>query len=422
MTIQRILMFLTALPFVSIIIDGKDTSAALRGSIDVSVRAGQQFEQSKESELPKRDVHRYLLPEDLMALSLWEYMDKVDDISVDDDEYSRFKALITAADRKDDLKELSGITLLAPHNDAISRDMKDFLLGPGNEKILEKIIEYHMIPRIVSFLSSEFKQQFRNGVATVTTFTVSGENIDISVDKNGLNFNKYTHAIAYALTNESILYKIDRLLIPPSLNSKIQEDLLRKNSKGTDANVKPNTDYEFPIAIPNSFLENGAITSDVPSMILSDSPSITPSLSPSDAPSLSPSDAPSLSPSDAPSISPTNAPSTIPSDIPSIFPVKAPLAITNGIVSEDNIAGSTAIPSHVPSSTPSSIPSNVPSSIPSTISSSMPSDTTSTSPSDTPSSIPIVVPSNALNEDIAVVPNFIWEVISHHEIQKKNSS
>jgi uncharacterized surface protein with fasciclin (FAS1) repeats len=454
MTTQNLLLLLSLLVYLLTKCDGTDTSVVLRGSVNelVAVTPRHEQQQSIISRLRnKHDVSRSLLPEDLMTLNLWEYMEKVDEKFDNNDEYSRFKALITAADRKDDLKELTGITLLAPNNDAISRDMKDFLLQSGNEKVLEKIVEYHMIPRIVSFLSSEFNQ-ITNGIATITTFTVSGDNIDISVDKNGLHFNKYTDAISYALTNESILYKINRVLIPPSLNSEIPEEILMQNMKRKDENEKSDKSYEFPITVPNSFLFSGdsdstidsTKISDAPSMIPSDSPSISPlvfsdppSITPSDTPSISPSDVPSMMMSDIPSNRPSMMPSTTQSDIPSLFPD----AETSGIVSENTVASTSNMPSHIPSSIPSIIPSSIPSNIPSSIPSNIPSSTPSNIPSSTPSnipssipsaipssfpsdissSIPSMVPSNAVNvsANFAPVPSFLWEIISHHEIKKK---
>lgn len=396
------------------LIYGKESSASLRGSGEASVKQRKQYQRESSVNF-KHEIRRYLQPEELMTLSLWDYMDHVDKTYSGNDEYSRFRSLVAAADRKDDLNFLTGITLLAPNNDAISREIKDFLLESDNKYILQEIVEYHMIPWVVSFLSPEFKRNSK-----VTTFTVAGENIDISVNKNGLLFNKHAHAIAYALANESLLYKIDRLLIPPSMNSEIPEEVLLTNSKKTDNKTIADKAYELPIVIPDGFLvEVGANTDDVavqasvvPSTVISDSPSTMPS----DAPSSSPSDSPSMIPSDAPSMSPSLVPSTVPSDIPSMFPVESSSPNIPSIVAEDSIGSSSSPPSQLPSSSPSDVPSSIPSSVPSSIPSTIPSSM----PSHVPSSIPSIVSPFALINDTTRAPTFFWVFFSPGGI-KRNS-
>ena len=418
---------------------GKDS---LRGSNEASVTYTKRFVQPS-IDADQTKIRRDLELEDLLELSLWDYMDQVDKKYSETSQYSRFRSLVTAADRKDDLSELTGITLLAPIDDGISREIKDFLLEPQNKEILNEFVEYHIIPRVISFLSPEFEQ-----TSTVTTFTLAGENMDISVNVKGVHFNQRSNAVAYALTNESILYKIDRLLIPPSMNSKIPEEVLMTNMKNTDNVFVADVNYEFPIAIPDDFWGEGndgtddaaEILSDIPSTVPSDSPSFIPS----DTPSSSPSDFPSTSPSHVPSIYPSTAPSTIPSDIPSIFPVKAPAVIVPFVISEDSVVTAVTpssspslmpsivssdipssfpitIPSSLPSNIPSSLPSNAPSSLPSNVPSSLPSYVPSSVPSDVPSTIPSVGPSTAVRDETTDLPGVFWDWFSPGGVKRNVS-
>jgi uncharacterized surface protein with fasciclin (FAS1) repeats len=343
-----------------------------------SIRGNAASQRSEK--IATKVVERFDEAEDLMELGLLNYMETVkaegDDISL----YTQFLALVNAAGEADTLSSSSGITLLAPSNDAISQNMKDFLLAAENSQILQVVLNYHMIPSVVSFISPDFQQTI-NGRSSTTMMTVAGEMVELSLDPNGFYVNGVTNALGYALTNESILYRIDRLLIPPSTNGLIPEELLLENSQSKES-LPADIAYEFPILIPDDFFTFNVDTSseplpgspsmlpvDFPSSapssvtksesagpapleIGSDAPSLTPSdapsLSPSDAPSLSPSDSPSLSPSDAPSLSPSDAPSDSPSDAPSLSPSDAP----------------SFLPSFVPSFTISEVPSSIPSNVP----------------------------------------------------------
>ncbi len=400
------IVIILVLQLLFVVVYGKESSIALRGSGETSTAFGKQNEQPSVVQVDddKNEIRRHLLPEDLMTLSLWEYMDKVDKKFSEKDQYARFRSLVAGADLKDDLMELTGITLLAPTDDGISREMKDFLLQSENKVILREVVEYHMIPRVISFLSPELKQESK-----VTTFTVAGENIDISVNGKGLSFNKMANAVAYALINESILYKIDRLLIPPSMNSKIPEEVLATNMKNTDEIVRPDLSYEFPITLPDNFSENGEVDpNDTPLEMPGNQSAV-----PSDSPSMAPSDAPSLSPSVVPSMSPSIAFSTASSDVPSMFPVEPPVVKRPLIVFDDvsDIPSSqpSQNPSSVPSDVPSSIPSDLPSSIESNVPSSIPSDLPSSIESNVPSSIPRTVPSSNVSEASLGRFNNVWD-------------
>ena len=342
-----------------VVVHGKDSSIALRGSV-------------VQLDDDKNEIRRHLLPEDLMTLSLWDYMEKVDKTFSEKGQYARFRSLVAGADLKDDLMELTGITLLAPTDSGISREIKDFLLQSENKAILREVVEYHMIPRVISFLSPELKQ-----ASKVTTFTVAGVDIDISVNGKELSFNKMANAVAYALINESILYKIDRLLIPPSMNSRIPEEVLATNMKKTDKIVGPDLSYEFPITLPDTLLVDSDVDPDDTTTEIPDNQSPVPS----DSPSMAPSDSPSLVPSVAPSMSPSIGFSTAPSDVPSMFPVEPPVVKRPLIVFDDVSDIPSSQPSQYPSSSPSDVPSSIPSDLPSSIQSNVPSSIPSTIPS-----------------------------------------
>ena len=342
-----------------VVVHGKDSSIALRGSV-------------VQLDDDKNEIRRHLLPEDLMTLSLWDYMEKVDKTFSEKGQYARFRSLVAGADLKDDLMELTGITLLAPTDSGISREIKDFLLQSENKAILREVVEYHMIPRVISFLSPELKQ-----ASKVTTFTVAGVDIDISINGKELSFNKMANAVAYALINESILYKIDRLLIPPSMNSRIPEEVLATNMKKTDKIVGPDLSYEFPITLPDTLLVDSDVDPDDTTTEIPDNQSPVPS----DSPSMAPSDSPSLVPSVAPSMSPSIGFSTAPSDVPSMFPVEPPVVKRPLIVFDDVSDIPSSQPSQYPSSSPSDVPSSIPSDLPSSIQSNVPSSIPSTIPS-----------------------------------------
>lgn len=342
-----------------VVVHGKDSSIALRGSV-------------VQLDDDKNEIRRHLLPEDLMTLSLWDYMEKVDKTFSEKGQYARFRSLVAGADLKDDLMELTGITLLAPTDSGISREIKDFLLQSENKAILREVVEYHMIPRVISFLSPELKQ-----ASKVTTFTVAGVDIDISINGKELSFNKMANAVAYALINESILYKIDRLLIPPSMNSRIPEEVLATNMKKTDKIVGPDLSYEFPITLPDTLLVDSDVDPDDTTTEIPDNQSPVPS----DSPSMAPSDSPSLVPSVAPSMSPSIGFSTAPSDVPSMFPVEPPVVKRPLIVFDDVSDIPSSQPSQYPSSSPSDVPSSIPSDLPSSIQSNVPSSIPSTVPS-----------------------------------------
>ena len=359
-----------------VVVHGKDSSIALRGSV-------------VQLDDDKNEIRRHLLPEDLMTLSLWDYMEKVDKTFSEKSQYARFRSLVAGADLKDDLMELTGITLLAPTDSGISREIKDFLLQSENKAILREVVEYHMIPRVISFLSPELKQ-----ASKVTTFTVAGVDIDISVNGKELSFNKMANAVAYALINESILYKIDRLLIPPSMNSRIPEEVLATNMKKTDKIVGPDLSYEFPITLPDTLLVDSDVDPDDTTTEIPDNQSPVPS----DSPSMAPSDSPSMAPSVAPSMSPSIGFSTAPSDVPSMFPVEPPVVKRPLIVFDDVSDIPSSQPSQYPSSSPSDVPSSIPSDLPSSIQSNV------------PSSIPSAIPStgNNVNETSLGRFNNVW--------------
>ena len=359
-----------------VVVHGKDSSIALRGSV-------------VQLDDDKNEIRRHLLPEDLMTLSLWDYMEKVDKTFSEKSQYARFRSLVAGADLKDDLMELTGITLLAPTDSGISREIKDFLLQSENKAILREVVEYHMIPRVISFLSPELKQ-----ASKVTTFTVAGVDIDISINGKELSFNKMANAVAYALINESILYKIDRLLIPPSMNSRIPEEVLATNMKKTDKIVGPDLSYEFPITLPDTLLVDSDVDPDDTTTEIPDNQSPVPS----DSPSMAPSDSPSMAPSVAPSMSPSIGFSTAPSDVPSMFPVEPPVVKRPLIVFDDVSDIPSSQPSQYPSSSPSDVPSSIPSDLPSSIQSNV------------PSSIPSAIPStgNNVNETSLGRFNNVW--------------
>lgn len=349
------------------LLDEKSDLATDRGSWELAVQ--HNINKKNEFESPNR---RMLLPQ-LMQLDLWQYMEAVDEQF--SPTYSKLMSLMAAAGLEEELRNATGVTLFAPDNEAISPQLETFLTAPENKNILVQMMDYHIVPNVVSYLSLT-----GNVMEKVTTFLAnSGDVINIAMTATGVVVNDESRAIAFSLAKQSIIYRIDRVLVPPSLKAQIPENLLRGG------------DFEFPLVVPDRFM---------PDNIASDFPSIVPATIADNAPteptsmSVVMTDLPSLYPSDLPSALPSNIPSDVPSDIPSTLPSDAPSTIPSDR------------PSTIPSDAPSTIPSDAPSTIPSDAPSTIPSDTPSTIPSDAPSTAPSNTPSEVFN-DLSVSPSTI---------------
>jgi uncharacterized surface protein with fasciclin (FAS1) repeats len=353
---------------------------------------------------------RDLLPARWMQLDLWQYMEAVDNEFVASPVYSKFMNLLVAANLEDKLRNATGMTLFAPDNAAITNEQYDFLLAPENEDVLVQTMEYHIVPNIVSYLSLRGSQSETAEEDAGTDFvTRAGDRLDITVsEQGGVRINDNARALAFAFARQCILYRVDRLLTPPSLERKVPRGFFF--TVATD--ILLGGDFEFPIVVPDGLVPSLflSVPSDAPSagpiVVLSEEamsvlPIDVPSSEPSDAPSMTPSDTPSNIPSDIPSSRPSDAPSTLPSDAPSSVPSDTPSTMPSDMPSTSPSDSPSIVPSDMPSNAPSDAPSSVPSDAPSSI----PSDAPSGTPSDAPSFIPSDAPSTLSSDAPSTMPS-----------------
>jgi uncharacterized surface protein with fasciclin (FAS1) repeats len=372
-----------------------------------------QTHRSKESD------HRMLLP-GMMQLNLWEYMMAVD--SQLSPVYSKIMSLMVAAGMEDELRDAVGTTLFAPDNSAITAEQEAFLLDPANEDVLVRTMKYHVVPSIFSYL--KINGDF--GAQIDAIITASGDTIDVMVTATGVMVNGQTRAVSFTLAEQSILYRIDKVLIPPALDGVLPKGFLLNT-----AIQLLGGEFELPVVVPDAFGSDDYETmeSDFPSIVPAWSPAIeseeaifpvaeaassgptkattgiasdSPSTEPSDTPSSVPSDSPSPVPSDAPSSVPSDALSFTPSSVPSDYPSSSPsINPSSELLDKEGAEGTifSDAPSFVPSDAPSAVPSDSPSAVPSEVPSHVPSDApslvTSDAPSQVPSDSPSMVPSDA---------------------------
>jgi uncharacterized surface protein with fasciclin (FAS1) repeats len=122
--------------------------------------------------------------------------------------------LVTAAGLEAILMETTGATLLAPINSGIPIETEQFLLQPGNEAILSEVVRYHVLTELFNFAA-------QNSTVKLYDTLLQGARVvaGVVVMQNGDVFVQYNQAIqlSYSVVKESLIYTIDRILIPPLL-------------------------------------------------------------------------------------------------------------------------------------------------------------------------------------------------------------
>lgn len=130
-------------------------------------------------------------------------------------QFSTLLRLIAAAGLEATLMNTTGVTFIAPVNAGITAATEAFLLQPGNEAILSDVVRYHVLTELFNFAAQK--------TSTVQLFDtlLQGARVVVGVVPmaDGGVFTRYNQAVqsGYWLASESILYVVDRILIPPLL-------------------------------------------------------------------------------------------------------------------------------------------------------------------------------------------------------------
>lgn len=289
----------------------------------------------------------------LSGLNLFDYMEAVDETLSLGPEYTIFRNLIVAAGLEKVVQEGSLKSIFAPDNSAISAALQDFLMEPENNNLLVETVKYHLVEEPFDYL--RFNTITLQNTRTLRLPTMQGSIMEISLSKEGMFINGDARIRAFMRTDDwDFLYRIDRLLPPPSMKHLFPNSILEPAYAATDAIDA----FEFPILLilldiflpvpPQNENDNDINNFGEEAFQISDYPSLTPSVwndsGPQsiskdvvpDAPSFAPSDYPSTAPSDAPSVVPSGYPSTVPSDTPSVIhsysPSDTPPYVPNRII------------------------------------------------------------------------------------------
>ena len=130
-------------------------------------------------------------------------------------QFSTLLRLISAAGLEATLMSATGVTLIAPVNAGITAATEAFLLQPGNEAILSDVVRYHVLTELFNFAAQK--------TSTVELYDtlLQGARVVVGVVllADGTVFTRYNQAIqsGYSLSRDSILYIVDKILIPPLL-------------------------------------------------------------------------------------------------------------------------------------------------------------------------------------------------------------
>jgi len=364
------------------------------------------------------------------GLNIFAYMEAVDETSSLGPEYSIFRNLIVAAGLEEVVQEGSMKSIFAPDDSAISAELENFLMKPENKDLLVETVKYHLVADPFDYL--RFNSISLQTTRTLRLPTMQGSMMEIKISTEGMFINGDARIRAFMRTdNWDFLYRIDRVLPPPSLKHLFPEKILEPAYAATDANgafefpiiltlldiflpVPPQNDdddddnnnnnfgeevfhmSESPSSTPSAWKDSGPpLTSkDISSNDPSSAPTDTPSVDPSQYPSTSPSETPSVGPSQYPSTVPSDTPSLVPSDYPSTAPSRTHSDVPSDYPSISPLDALSVVRSDYPSISPSDVPSVVPSDYPTNTPPQTPSVDSSDVPTDTPT---LVVPSQFID-------------------------
>lgn len=167
-------------------------------------------------------IDNVLLPE-WATFNLLSYMESFDCRVYS--RYSTFRSLWVASGMDSLLRNANKKTLLAPDNAGISIPTRDFLLRPDNVHLLRRVLAYHVLTGIFNFRS--VIQQQTNGSLPLLAMATFDEEDEMTVklfsgSSRTLTFNNVT-AVSYTVTKTNVLYRVEQLLIPPSLRGLVPD-------------------------------------------------------------------------------------------------------------------------------------------------------------------------------------------------------
>ena len=154
-------------------------------------------------------------------------------------QFNTLLRLITAAGLETTLEEATGVTLLAPTNAAIPIETERFLLQPGNEEILTAVLTYHVITEL-------FNYSVQPVPTVLLVQTLQGEPIVVGIVflPDGGVLTRYSQAnqLGFFVVRENIAYRIDTILIPPSLRNDVPRG--PNNNSTTASSIDPSQEAE----------------------------------------------------------------------------------------------------------------------------------------------------------------------------------
>ncbi|KAM5584897.1 fasciclin-like arabinogalactan protein 16 [Rosa sericea] len=155
-----------------------------------------------------------------------------------DSHYSELAELVEKALLLQSLEEAVGrhnITIFAPRNDAVDRDLdpdfKRYLLEPGNLKSLQKLLLFHVIPTRVG------SDEWPTHTASTRHQTLSQDHLHLSRLASGekaVDLARVIHPDSVTRP-DGVIHAIERLLIPRS----VEDDFNRRRSLRSITAVKP---------------------------------------------------------------------------------------------------------------------------------------------------------------------------------------
>jgi uncharacterized surface protein with fasciclin (FAS1) repeats len=148
------------------------------------------------------NIDSVLLPPSAV-LNLYSYMDE-------SGAFSRFITLIIAADAEDFFQTTQDRSLVAPTDVGIPDDTFNFLRDPRNANINEQVVLYHVLVRLINFQTLP--------VGTTTRIVSwQGEDVRLRREAAAIFFNDNRNR-QVGLVFRGIVYEINSLLVPPSIN------------------------------------------------------------------------------------------------------------------------------------------------------------------------------------------------------------
>jgi len=155
---------------------------------------------------------------DTAVVPIWYYVSLYDILAFIPEQFGTLTDLIVAAGLESTIEGLEGATFIAPNNDAfeaLPEGVLDYLNSPEGADSLEQVLLYHIVPKIVNYVS------LQDGLTTEVT--MQGEEILIDSGDGVFSFNGQQPFNLY-MDRFNIQYEIQSVLIPSSLDVDIPTD------------------------------------------------------------------------------------------------------------------------------------------------------------------------------------------------------